>query len=80
MLCLAIFVIAQLDKYDVTLLMILCSGIEVLFMMLTRWLNKNILYQMEHGVTTQDNSATTSDIMALALVISSIDLVHSNPT
>jgi hypothetical protein len=30
---------------------------------------------MEHGVTTQDNSATTSAIMALALVISSIDLV-----
>jgi hypothetical protein len=35
---------------------------------------------MEHGVTTQDNSATTSAIMALALVISSIDLVLSNPT
>jgi hypothetical protein len=80
MLCLAIFSIAQLHKRDVTLLMILCSGIEVLFMMLTRWLNKNILYQMEHGVTTQDNSATTSDILALALVISSIDLVLSNPT
>jgi hypothetical protein len=30
---------------------------------------------MEHGVTTQDNSATTSAIMAMALVISSIDLV-----
>jgi hypothetical protein len=28
-------------------------------------------------VTTQDNSATTSVIMALALVISSIDLVLS---
>ena len=26
MLCLAIFAIAQLDEYDVTLLMILCSG------------------------------------------------------
>jgi hypothetical protein len=35
---------------------------------------------MEHGVTTQDNSATTSAIIALALVISSIDLVLSNPT
>jgi hypothetical protein len=35
---------------------------------------------MEHGVTTQDNSATTSVIMALALVISFIDLVLSNPT
>jgi hypothetical protein len=35
---------------------------------------------MEHGVTTQDNSATTSAIMAQALVISSIDLVLSNPT
>jgi hypothetical protein len=34
---------------------------------------------MEHEVTTQD-SATTSAIMALALVISSIDLVLSNPT
>jgi hypothetical protein len=44
MLCLAIFAIAQLDKYDVTLLMTLCSRNEVLFMMLTRWLNKNILY------------------------------------
>jgi hypothetical protein len=44
MLCLAIFAIAQLGKYDVTLLMILCSRNEVLFMMLTRWLNKNILY------------------------------------
>jgi hypothetical protein len=30
MLCLAIFAIAQLDEYDVTLLMILCSGNEVL--------------------------------------------------
>jgi hypothetical protein len=29
MLCSAIFVIAQLDKYDVTPLMILCSGNEV---------------------------------------------------
>jgi hypothetical protein len=30
MLCLAIFAIAQLDEYYVTLLMILCSGNEVL--------------------------------------------------
>jgi hypothetical protein len=44
MLCLAIFSIAQLDKYDVTLLMTLCSGNEVFIMMLTRWLIKNILY------------------------------------
>jgi hypothetical protein len=35
---------------------------------------------MEHVVTTQDYSATTSAIMALALVISYIDLVLSNPT
>jgi hypothetical protein len=35
---------------------------------------------MEHVVTTQDNSATMSAIMALALVISSIDLVLSNRT
>jgi hypothetical protein len=35
---------------------------------------------MEHGVITQDNSATTSAIMTLALVISSIDLVLSNLT
>jgi hypothetical protein len=35
---------------------------------------------MEHGVTTQDNSATMSVVMALVLVISSIDLVLSNPT
>jgi hypothetical protein len=33
---------------------------------------------MEHGVTTQDNSATTSAIMALALVISFMRLVPSN--
>jgi hypothetical protein len=39
MLCLAIIAIAQLDKYDVTLLMILCSGNEVYNIMLTRWLN-----------------------------------------
>jgi hypothetical protein len=38
-----IFAIAQLEKYDVTLLMILCSGNDVSYMMLTRWLNKNIL-------------------------------------
>jgi hypothetical protein len=38
------------------------------------------LCQMEHGVTTQDNSVTTSAIMALALVISSIDLVLINHT
>jgi hypothetical protein len=31
-------------------------------------------------VTTQDNSATTSANMALALLNSSIDLVLSNPT
>jgi hypothetical protein len=35
---------------------------------------------MEHGVTTQDNSATMSAIIALALVISPIDLALSNPT
>jgi hypothetical protein len=35
---------------------------------------------MEHGVTSQDNSATTSTIMALVLVNSFIDLVLSNPT
>jgi hypothetical protein len=29
MLCLTIFAIAQLDQYDVTLLMILCFGKEV---------------------------------------------------
>jgi hypothetical protein len=28
--CLLMFAIAQLDEYDVTLLMILCSGNEVL--------------------------------------------------
>jgi hypothetical protein len=33
---------------------------------------------MKHGVTTQDNSATTSAIMALALVISLMHLVLSN--
>jgi hypothetical protein len=49
-------------------------------MMITRWLNKIMLYKMEHGVTTQENSATTSAIMALALVNSFIDLVLSNPT
>jgi hypothetical protein len=36
--------------------------------------------KLEHGVTTQDNSATTSAIMALALVISFICLVPSNLT
>jgi hypothetical protein len=35
---------------------------------------------MEHGVTTQENSATTSAIMAMALVISFIYLVPSNLT
>jgi hypothetical protein len=35
---------------------------------------------MDHGVTTQDNSATTSAIMALPLVLSSIDFVLSKPT
>jgi hypothetical protein len=35
---------------------------------------------MKYGVTTQDNSATTSAIMALALVISLIRLVPSNLT
>jgi hypothetical protein len=35
---------------------------------------------LEHGVTTQDNSTTTSAIMALALVISFICLVPSNLT
>jgi hypothetical protein len=44
MLRLAIFAITQLDKYDVTLLMLLCSRKEVFIIMLTRWLNKNILY------------------------------------
>jgi hypothetical protein len=49
-------------------------------MVLTRWLNNIILYELEHGMTTQDNSATTSAIMALALVISFICLVPSNLT
>jgi hypothetical protein len=46
----------------------------------------NPMVKQEHFVLnvtwsdTQDNSATTSAIMALALVISSIDLVLSNPT
>jgi hypothetical protein len=35
---------------------------------------------LEHGVTTQDNSATTSAIMALALIISLMHLVPSNLT
>jgi hypothetical protein len=35
---------------------------------------------MEYGVTTQDNSATMSAIMALTSVIGYIDLVLSNPT
>jgi hypothetical protein len=35
---------------------------------------------MEHGVTTQDNSATTSAIIALALINSFKDLVLSSPT
>ena len=35
---------------------------------------------MEHGVTTEENSATTSAIMALALVYSLMDLVLINPT
>jgi hypothetical protein len=35
---------------------------------------------LEHGVTTLENSATTSAIMALALVISFICLVPSNLT
>jgi hypothetical protein len=35
---------------------------------------------MENVVTTQDNGATTSDKMVMSLVISSIDLVLSNPT
>jgi hypothetical protein len=48
-------------------------------MMLTRWLNKIMLYKTEHAVTTQKNSATTSAIMALALVNSFINLVLSNP-
>jgi hypothetical protein len=33
---------------------------------------------MEHEVTIQDNSATTSAILALALVISLMHLVLSN--
>jgi hypothetical protein len=35
---------------------------------------------LEHGVMTQENSATTSVIMALALIISFIYLVLSNLT
>jgi hypothetical protein len=48
--------------------------------MITRGLNKIILYEMEHGVTIQENSATTSAIMALALVNNFIELVLSNLT
>jgi hypothetical protein len=43
MLCLAIFAIAQLDEYDVTLLMILCSVNEVL-------LDFNPMVKQEHFV------------------------------
>jgi hypothetical protein len=35
---------------------------------------------MEHGVTTHDNSATTSAIMTLALVINLMHLVPNNLT
>jgi hypothetical protein len=42
MLCLAIVAIAQLDEYDVTLLMILCSGNEVHFV--------NPMVKQEHFV------------------------------
>jgi hypothetical protein len=35
---------------------------------------------MEHGVTTHENNATMSAILALAVVNSFIDLVLSNPT
>jgi hypothetical protein len=35
---------------------------------------------MEYGVITEHNSATTSAIMAPALLNSFIDLVLSNPT
>jgi hypothetical protein len=46
----------------------------------------NLMVKQEHFMLNgtwsdqQDNSATTSAIMALALVISSIDLVLSNST
>jgi hypothetical protein len=43
MLCLAIFAIAQLDKYDVTLLMILCSRNEVYY-------DVNPMVKQEHFV------------------------------
>jgi hypothetical protein len=35
---------------------------------------------MEHGLTTQENNATMSAIMALTLVNSFIHLVLSSPT
>jgi hypothetical protein len=38
----------------------------------------HIMLNGTYGVTTQENSATTSSIMALALVISFICLVLSN--
>jgi hypothetical protein len=53
---------------------------KFILLLLIRWLNKSILYQTEHGVTTQENSATMSAIMALAFVNSFIDLVLSNFT
>jgi hypothetical protein len=43
MLCLAIFANTQLDEYEVTLLMILCSGNEVLYVV-------NPMVKQEHFV------------------------------
>jgi hypothetical protein len=43
MICLAIFAIAQLDEYDVTLLMILCSGMKFYY-------DVNPMVKQEHFV------------------------------
>jgi hypothetical protein len=51
MLCLAIFAIAQLDVYDVTLLMILCSRMKFYYVV-------NPMVKQEHSVlngTWSDN-------------------------
>jgi hypothetical protein len=49
--------------------------------MVFNWIiNKSCVLKLEHGVTTQENCATTSVIMTLALATNLIYLVSSNLT
>jgi hypothetical protein len=60
------------------LLRFYCSKDEICAIVVNPMIKQDHIVLNEHGVTTQDNSATISAIMALALIINLICLMIGN--